>query len=228
MRRFLLLVGLVGVLGAASAPRWLGVEPSAPVEDAAVLYDPDTYAQQLRQCLAAGRSALVLACSERAMTTLTGANTAEVVRFNAETFAQSRVIACHGVMHALGRSLATVVLASPDEQLGGLWAPCAKGMLHGVFENLPLERQGAAEAAFAYCSRPEFLNENTYRGECLHAAGHSVYKAHGNDVVAPRQRLLLRHGEHERTQHVDERLLHLGRLHVVSHRTVQELGDVAR
>lgn len=184
MRRLLLSIVIVGALGAASTPLWLGDSTPPATEIATVRYQADTYRRGLQQCLAIGKHDAALVCIDQVVTSLREVDVVDAARVTEETFAQNLVVQCHEGMHALGRVLSKAVLEDRDLALGERWEACGKGLLHGVFENIELDSTAAAEKVFEHCSRPEFLAYNPYQGNCLHSAGHSVYKAHDANLDA--------------------------------------------
>lgn len=184
MRRVALIAVAICAVLAAASPILLGRSSTgSSTPSSSATFSADTYRQNLLACLGESTHEEAIDCVDRVVEALPAdLDIAEAVLTTKKAFAGNLVVQCHEGMHALGRGLALVITAQPDLALGELWESCGQGFLHGVFENLPLERTDAAEDAFNYCYRPEFMKTTSYRGNCLHSAGHSIYKAHAADL----------------------------------------------
>lgn len=81
---------------------------------------------------------------------------------------------CHWAMHLLGQTLKSRTRAGDELDLEGRWHVCGYAVLHGAFEDVPLEGGVLAvgRAAFDVCLNG--VLEGPLVGQCFHAIGHTV------------------------------------------------------
>lgn len=88
----------------------------------------------------------------------------------------SGALSCHSAVHALGRAFAAE--GKPAGDLGKRWQICGYGLLHGLYENLPLpiDARDAGTAAYEACeTNAEFVSDEGLLHRCYHALGHSIW-----------------------------------------------------
>lgn len=81
---------------------------------------------------------------------------------------------CHWAMHLLGQTLKARTRAGDDLGLQGRWHVCGYAVLHGAFEDVPLEGdvRSIGRDAFDICLNG--VLEGPLVGQCFHAIGHTV------------------------------------------------------
>lgn len=136
-------------------------------------------------------------CADTENTTDCVAGAAELVRpgnwrralqDTTEVFTSRNSRLCHPALHTFGRSVSDRVVTEKTVELKEAWSLCGYGFLHGVYETLnrDLFAVGAAAEALEHCNRHEFLTttDRTLRDNCVHAVGHSAWKAADGNVTA--------------------------------------------
>lgn len=81
---------------------------------------------------------------------------------------------CHWAMHLLGQTLKPRTRAGEELGLDGRWHVCGYAVLHGAFEDVPLEgdTRTIGRAAFDVCLNG--VLEGPLVGQCFHAIGHTI------------------------------------------------------
>lgn len=89
---------------------------------------------------------------------------------------------CHAVMHEIGQILAE---RGETPEMGATWAACGYGVLHGVYETLPLPKdpEEAGRVAYRACSsNTEVTGNRDLSSRCEHALGHSLWRNFDGDL----------------------------------------------
>lgn len=109
--------------------------------------------------------------SEAANTDPSGAVDAVLAMFETP---QAPRAGCHWAMHLLGQTLKPRTRAGEQLGLTGRWHVCGYAVLHGAFEDVPLEgdTRTIGRAAFDVCLNG--VLEGPLVGQCFHAIGHTV------------------------------------------------------
>lgn len=81
---------------------------------------------------------------------------------------------CHWAMHLLGQTLKPRTRAGDDLGLEGRWHVCGYAVLHGAFEDVPLEGdvRSIGRDAFDICLNG--VLEDPLVGQCFHPIGHTI------------------------------------------------------
>lgn len=81
---------------------------------------------------------------------------------------------CHWALHLVGQMLKPRILAGDTLELGDLWATCGYAVLHGAYEDLPLDGdvRTIGRKAFAACANGTLERERV--GQCFHPIGHTI------------------------------------------------------
>lgn len=81
---------------------------------------------------------------------------------------------CHWALHLVGQMLKPRILAGDTLGLGDLWAACGYAVLHGAYEDLPLDGdvRTIGRKAFAACANGTLERERV--GQCFHPIGHTI------------------------------------------------------
>lgn len=81
---------------------------------------------------------------------------------------------CHWALHLLGQTLKPRTRAGEELGLDGRWHVCGYAVLHGAFEDVPLEgdTRTIGRAAFDVCLNG--VLEGPLVGQCFHAIGHTI------------------------------------------------------
>lgn len=81
---------------------------------------------------------------------------------------------CHWAMHLLGQTLKSRTRSGESIGLDGRWHLCGYAVLHGAFEDIPLNGDASAvgKTAFGICLSG--VIEKSMEGQCFHAIGHTV------------------------------------------------------
>jgi hypothetical protein len=97
----------------------------------------------------------------------------------------STVPACHTYMHLLGAHLSTSVARGEAPSLGETWTECGAGLIHGAFENGPVDVADTADVrrVVDLCGNPEFSASLLRLHSCLHAVGHGIHTGVEGDLV---------------------------------------------
>jgi hypothetical protein len=89
---------------------------------------------------------------------------------------------CHALMHEIGQLLAE---REESPQLEDRWSTCGYGLLHGVYETLPLPDtpEKAGQSAYKRCrENPEVAENRDLLARCEHALGHSLWRNFDGDL----------------------------------------------
>jgi len=81
---------------------------------------------------------------------------------------------CHWALHLVGQMLKPRILAGDTLGLDALWASCGYAVLHGAYEDLPLDGdvRTIGRKAFAACANGTLERERV--GQCFHPIGHTI------------------------------------------------------
>lgn len=140
-----------------------------------------TYARNMELCAGAADHGLAV-CIEAATREQQLSNE-DMIRIARDTFTNTNAARCHQALHSLGRVLSTRLRNGPELSREA-WASCGYGLLHGAYENLEKSAFNG-EAPTETCNRKEFTEteESDLRDNCVHAIGHSAWKAYDADTV---------------------------------------------
>lgn len=92
---------------------------------------------------------------------------------------------CHQYMHLLGAHLTATVGTGDIPTLGDAWTDCGAGLIHGAFENIPLDggdSQLLGEVV-GLCKLTEFSSTLERYHSCIHAVGHAISTEVGGDLA---------------------------------------------
>jgi hypothetical protein len=97
----------------------------------------------------------------------------------------STVPPCHTYMHVLGAHLATSVARGEAPFLGDAWTECGAGLVHGAFENIPVDVADPDDVrrVVDLCGAAEFSAPLLRLHSCLHAVGHGIHTGVDGDLA---------------------------------------------
>jgi hypothetical protein len=92
---------------------------------------------------------------------------------------------CHWALHLVGQMLKPRILTGDKLGLGDLWSSCGYAVLHGAFEDIPLDGgvRDIGREAFAVCVNGVLERERV--GQCYHPIGHTIEMNLPADIGAP-------------------------------------------